>query len=290
MCDMLLSLMICTHQRDRELKDVIRTLSPLPKEIEIVLVDQNSEGERVEIGELEEAGLDSSQITVVHRKLGSLSSARNEGFKWCRGTFIGIPDDDNYYDSSFGESIVRTLDSVKLDNECGGVILNWGAFQGFPMTERKMKSVECLRYGNSGTLILKREVICEKLGMSPFPEDMSPGTRFPAGDETYFLACFLKRSGLSMIAAPKIYIDHPIFPETSERENVYSYGFGALAYKLFVMGWGPGIFYAVRLLVGPLVKLISFKTEEEARRRAWLMLRRRWQGAIDFASSEYKNR
>lgn len=275
--------MICTYQRDKELKDVIRSLCPLPSNIEIVLVDQNAAGEKVREDEILKLGLDREQLVIVNRSLGSLSSARNEGFRRCRGTFIGIPDDDNYYDHSFRKKIVETLDSIRYNSDCGGVILNWGAFRGFPRSTRMMKNWECLRYGNSGTLIVRRDVVCRKLGMNPFPEDMSPGTKYPAGDETYFLACFLKKSGLSMVAKPMVYIDHPVFPESNEREIVYGYGFGALAYKLLVMGWGPGVIYAVRLLIGPVVKIISFPIKVEPKKRAWLMLHSRWKGAIDYA-------
>lgn len=286
----LLSLIICTYKRNRELKDVIRSLSPLPAEIEIVIVDQNSMNERFEAKSLLETGISSEQLIVVKKKLGSLSSARNEGFKRCSGEFIGIPDDDNYYDDSFRKEIVGLLGSVKLEEDCGGVILNWRAFRGFPQTQRKMKSLECLRYGNSGTIVVRRNVVYQILGMRPFPEDMSPGTRFPAGDETYFLASFLKSSRLKMIAASNIYIDHPIFPETDDREKIYSYGFGALAFKLIVMRWGPGAFLAFKLLVGPLIRIMSYNLNGEARKRSWLMLRRRWEGAIDYAKSGDKSK
>lgn len=282
---MLLSLMICTYKRKKELKDVIKTLSPLPREVEIVLVDQNSVNERVSREELVETGLDSDQLTIVYRDLGSLSSARNEGFKRCKGDFIGFPDDDNYYEPSFRERIVAKLDSIRHDINCGGVILNWRAFRGFPKSDRKMKRSESLRYGNSGTLVVRRDIVCQELGMRPFPEDMSPGTRYPAGDETYFLACLLKESGLDMVAAPDIYIDHPVFPETNERERVYGYGLGALAYKLIVLGWGPGFIYAIKLLIGPLVKIFALPLKGRSSRIGWIMLHRRWKGAIDYYRS-----
>lgn len=269
---------------------MIRSLSPLPANIEIILVDQNTTGEGVRKEELLEMGLNRDQVKIVRRSLGSLSSARNDGFRRCRGTFVGIPDDDNYYDESFRKEIVEMLTSIRSDKECGGAVLNWKAFRGFPTSARKMKNWESLRYGNSGTIIVRRDVVCRELGMSPFPEDMSPGTRYPAGDETYFLANFLKRSKLSMVATPTIYIDHPIFPENDERERVYGYGFGALAYKLLVMGWGPGVFYAVRLMIGPVIRMLSFPIKNEAKSRALLMLNRRWKGAIDYATRRYEDR
>ena len=280
---MLLSLIICTYRRDKELRDVIRTLCPLPSEIELILVDQNDVSERVDKDALLELGLDSDQLKIIHRRLGSLSSARNEGFRMCRGIFIGMPDDDNYYDDSFREGIVEVLSRVRLDSRCGGVILNWNAFRGFPELTRKMNSLEALQYGNSGTMIVRRNVVCVELGMSPFPEDMSPGTRFPAGDETYFLARYLEKSRQDMLAVPSIYINHPIFPDTDDRERVYSYGFGALAYKLVVRRWGPGALYALKLLVGPIIRMSPFSKEKDRRKKAWIMLKRRWRGAIDYA-------
>ena len=277
---MLLSLLICTHKRNDELIRVIRSMAPVPREVEVVIVDQNVESEKVDRKVLEHYFTRKENLRIVQKRLGSLSSARNMGFRECCGEFIGIPDDDNYYDTSFRDRVVDRLKDVRENNKCGGILLNWGAFRGYPLTYRRMQGLECLRFGNSGTIIVRRGSVCKELGMEPFPRDMSPGTPFPAGDETFFLASFLKKSNKILMTSPDIYIDHPVFPVSIDRERAYNYGFGALAVKLIMLGWTPALVYSIKMMLGPVIRLITSIYDKDRWALSWIVLSRRWEGAF----------
>ena len=278
--DRLLSLIICTYKRDQELSLVLRSLGSIPTNVEIVIVDQNAEP--CELGE-ERDKVDK----IIRKRLGSLSEARRVGLQVASGTFVGIPDDDNYYSEGYLDVVLRVLQKYKDEELMVGLVTNWKAFDRFPRSG-KLSHWNSLRFGNSGTTIFRREPL---LRMKDFglAMDMSPGTRFPAGDETVLISNVLaERKRRYYIGVADAYIDHPVFPMTKEREYTYGIGMGGLAGKLILKGWCPGLRLALRLLFGPIGLLISALIARDREKTGIAMTKivRRWKGALMMISTK----
>jgi len=278
----LLSLVICTYNRHRELLEVLRSLGDVPEEVEILLVDQNP----VPI----DLGMQTSKITTIIRKdLGSLSEGRKVGIRRAKGVFIGIPDDDNYYKEGFLKQMLGTLERHRKDTMMVGAIANWEVFKYFPRSEQ-LSSWQALSFGNSGTIVLRKETI-EMMKDYGLEMDMSPGTKFPAGDETMLIANTLSQNKRYYFVGVKdAYINHPVFPISKEREMVYGLGMGGLAAKLMLKPWLPGWKLAARLMIGPFIQVIVCALRGERKRAeiAYTKMIKRWEGYVKMAWKEVR--
>ena len=252
MDDILLSLIVCTRNRNEQLSRLLRTTYPLPKEFEIIIVDQNEEEDIYDLTEEDRR----YNIRVLRESFDCLSEARNAGLRWCRGTFIGIPDDDCWYEEGFTDKLIDELRDALRDQHCVGVVLGWWVFSGFPSEKRRLKSREMLCYGNSGTLITKREAIDKFRCNEVFENRMSPGSSYPAGDETLFAARACKYGEGYYKGIPRVTVNHNVFEISKNRERLYAPGFGALAYSLLKLRWGPGIRLAAKIMVGPFIMMV----------------------------------
>ena len=268
----LLSLVVCTYKRDKELVRVLRSLGEIPRTVEIVVVDQNPEP--LELGDERK-----KVEKVIRKKIGSLSEGRKEGIRLARGMFVGIPDDDNYYKEGFLETLIGTLERYQADELMVGAIANWKVFKKFPGS-RKLGSWETLTYGNSGTIFIRRSVL-ESMRDYGLAMDMSPGSEFPAGDETMLIANVLSRKKCNyFVGVEHAYIDHPVFPISKERECIYGVGMGGLAAKLMMKKWAPGWRLAIRMMVGAPMELIFYIAigRRERGRVAYVKMIKRWEG------------
>lgn len=268
----LLSLVICTYQRERELVTVLESLGEIPEEVEILVVDQNTEP--VELGQQER------KVTqVIRKRLGPLSEGRRMGLDAATGVFIGVPDDDNYYKQGFLEEMLKVLRRYEKDSEMVGAIANWGVFKSFPGS-RRMNAWESLKYGNSGTIVMRKEVLSSMRDYG-LAMDMSPGSKFPAGDETVLIANVLtQKKGNYIVGVEDAYNDHPVFPTSKEREMLYGVGMGGLAAKMMMKCWLPGWRFAARLLIGPVLEVIvcSILGKQSRLEIAYTKMLKRWEG------------
>lgn len=82
------------------------------KNLEIILVDDGSTDRCGEI--CDEYEKINKQVTVIHKKNGGLSSARNAGLEIARGDYIGFVDSDDYIESDMYEKLI----SVCLESQC----------------------------------------------------------------------------------------------------------------------------------------------------------------------------
>ena len=105
-------------------------------------------------------------------------------------------------------------------------------------------------------MITKRDIIDRFVNKEVFENRMSPGSKYPAGDETLFAARACKYGKGYYKAIPHIRMDHKVFEVSKDRERLYAPGFGALAYSLLRLGWGPGIELAIRIIVGPFIMVL----------------------------------
>ena len=113
----LISVIIPVYNVDKYLERcidsvIVQTYSNL----EIILVDDGSNDDSGIICD-RYAKFD-DRIKVIHKKNGGVSSARNEGIKYCNGKYIGFVDSDDYIDSTMYEYLYNLLISNDADISC----------------------------------------------------------------------------------------------------------------------------------------------------------------------------
>lgn len=153
---------------------------------EVILVDDGSKDGSLNI--CEEFARRDSRVTVIHKKNGGVSSARNRGLDIAKGTWVMFVDSDDYLGYGFlpneesGADIVfGSYLNVIDDREVGG-------FSSKVMHEVSLGAVVA-RYGNDTILRgpcakwFRRDLI----GNIRFPEDMK------VGEDTCFVWQYLSR-------------------------------------------------------------------------------------------------
>jgi glycosyltransferase involved in cell wall biosynthesis len=106
------------------------TISHLKKQtlqdFEVIIVnDGSTDGNTLKIlDELSKEG-----INVLHKENGRMSSARNHGVKYAKGTYIAALDADDYYDPSFFQKAVDILKSQEHTAVVTSYIQLFGEFR-----------------------------------------------------------------------------------------------------------------------------------------------------------------
>lgn len=83
------------------------------RNIEIILVDDGSKDSSGKIADT--LAQSESRATVIHKKNGGLSDARNAGMKIAKGKYITFIDSDDYIDKTFIESLVKLSEDTNAD-------------------------------------------------------------------------------------------------------------------------------------------------------------------------------
>ena len=81
--------------------------------LEIILVDDGSTDESGDL--CDDWAARDERISVVHKKNGGLSSARNRGMQEVHGKYISCVDSDDYIDLSMYETLIDILESQNAD-------------------------------------------------------------------------------------------------------------------------------------------------------------------------------
>ncbi|MDB8551639.1 glycosyltransferase [Turicibacter sanguinis] len=88
------------------------------KEIEIIVVNDGSKDKSID--RIQNLVEENSNIQVIHKENGGLSSARNEGLKYATGEYIIFIDSDDFIERDFLEKLYNEAKDEKLDIACGG--------------------------------------------------------------------------------------------------------------------------------------------------------------------------
>ena len=81
--------------------------------LEIILVDDGSPDRCPQI--CDEYATKDNRITVIHKKNGGLSDARNTGLDFCKGEYVSFVDSDDWVANSFIESLIREINNHNAD-------------------------------------------------------------------------------------------------------------------------------------------------------------------------------
>lgn len=104
----MISIIVPIYKVEKYLDECIASLiNQTYRDLEIILVDDGSPDHCPQI--CDEWAKKDSRITVVHKKNGGLSSARNAGLKVATGEYIGFVDSDDYVDATMYEDLMRVM-------------------------------------------------------------------------------------------------------------------------------------------------------------------------------------
>ena len=116
-----LSVVIPVYNVEKYVRECVDSvLNQTMKDFELILVDDGSTDSSGAI--LDEYRKKDSRITVIHKKNGGVSAARNDAIKKCAGEYIYIMDSDDYLEpdalSCMYDEAVRTAADVVITDHC----------------------------------------------------------------------------------------------------------------------------------------------------------------------------
>lgn len=154
----LVSVIVPVYRVERYLERCVQSiLNQTYKDIEIILVDDGSPDNCPEICD-RLAGLHSN-IRVIHKMNGGLSSARNAGMEVCHGKYVSFVDSDDFIDSEFIERLHNLMDKYKADL----VMAKYEEVTSntrFPKIHKKTETVYVGREVEKAFLQLKIDSVC----------------------------------------------------------------------------------------------------------------------------------
>lgn len=111
---MKISIVVPIYKVELYIKKCIETLiGQTYKNIEIILVDDGSPDNCGKI--CDEYSKKDKRITVIHKKNGGLSDARNAGIKIATGEYIMLVDSDDYIELNSCEELEKIINKTKAD-------------------------------------------------------------------------------------------------------------------------------------------------------------------------------
>lgn len=231
-------------------KCVTSILNQSYKYIDIILVDDGSDDSSSLIAD--EYGDKYENITVIHKKNGGLSDARNAGLEMVKTQYVTFVDSDDYIDSNMYESLMEAFDddvdismgSVWYEEESGKKVCPYKMGKKFYLSkEEALLELLSFRYFNMSFCdkIFKTELFTKnKYGDN--------GLRFPYGkkSEDQHLMCKV------IARANRIYYDATPYYHYVQRQgsisrnnNVNIDSLEAVTEQLtFYEKWFPNLSYA----------------------------------------------
>lgn len=213
-----LSLIVATLGRQSELARCLASLAAQSvRDFEVVLVDQNTDDRVTALVERYAARL---AITHVH-SLPGLSRARNVGLQSVRGSIVGFPDDDCWYDEGIVEGVLQFFARrPEVHGLSGGGAAGAGSAPRarFARSEQWVTATRVWAQGMSSAIFLRRELIAavgsfdERLGVGS-------GTPWPAAEETDYLLRAIA-TGARIWYDPVFTVHHPGCPQPSAQKIV----------------------------------------------------------------------
>ncbi|MDB1122413.1 glycosyltransferase family 2 protein [Vibrio algarum] len=245
------SLILCTVNREIEVKELLDSLVRQTfKHFEVIVVDQNQD-DRIKLLLLEYECLN---IVYLQSDLG-LSKARNVGLKYYTGDIVCFPDDDCIYPQELLHNVNQYFLLESYDILMGKTIdeNSYQIVAGKNITTRQKLST-FYTLGSSTTLFVRRSSDIE------FDEQFGLGSIFGAEEENDLVFRLLKR-GYTGYYNPSInYVFHPPSDlDFSDLGRVKSRAIGLGAFIAKHLFTAEGAFYFIKFnIIRPLFGCLLF--------------------------------
>lgn len=123
---MILSIVICSYNRDKYLPEALNSLTKqdlATEKFEIIIINNNSTDKTEEISLKFKS--DNPQLNIIYdiEKNQGLSYARNLGIKLSRGKYISFIDDDGIAESDYASNIIKCFENNPMFDSLGGKVL-----------------------------------------------------------------------------------------------------------------------------------------------------------------------
>ncbi len=144
--------------------------------LDIVLVDDGSPDKSPQI--CDDYAAKDNRITVIHKKNGGLSDARNAGLDICKGKFISFVDSDDWVDVNYVKTLFDLLTETNTDIAIGNFLKTNGTKKvpTRPIQHRTLTPTEaiiCCTQRNTPAFAIS----CSKL----YKKELFNNLRFPVG-------------------------------------------------------------------------------------------------------------
>ncbi len=136
-----ISIIVPIYKVEKYLAECVNSLTNQTyPDIEIILVDDGSPDG---CGAMcDEFAKNDGRISVIHKKNGGLSSARNAGIKAATGKYICFVDSDDLVSANYCKSLFELIDGTSYDYAVGGVYrFEDGKFSAPPKPEKEVLTV-----------------------------------------------------------------------------------------------------------------------------------------------------
>ncbi|MGY2051401.1 WecB/TagA/CpsF family glycosyltransferase [Methylobacterium sp. JK268] len=266
------SLIVCTVGRLAPLERLLASLRRQTcRPLEILIVDQNPAGT---LSPLLERFHD---LPIVHlvdlANARGLSRARNLGLTCARGTVLGFPDDDCWYDPEVVERVAALFAAPGAPDLICGRTLDGVGVESVSAHLPAAASIErhnVFLAGNSNGLFVRRR-LAERAGGFDDSLGVGAATPFQSGEETDFILRCLARGGTGRFD-PSLVVRHDRIAEdaraAADRAARYAPGFGRV---LRLHGFGTGYLGERVLRAGArgALCLLGGRRDEARQRFAW---------------------
>lgn len=144
--------------------------------LDIILVDDGSPDNCPQI--CDDYAAKDNRITVIHKKNGGLSDARNAGLDICKGKFISFVDSDDWIDTNYVKVLFDLLTETNTDIAIANFFKTDGTKKApaFPIHHKTLTPAEaiiCCTRGNTPAFAIS----CSKL----YKKELFDNLRFPVG-------------------------------------------------------------------------------------------------------------
>ncbi|RYJ01074.1 MAG: glycosyltransferase family 2 protein, partial [Acetobacteraceae bacterium] len=270
------SLVVATRGRDRELAELFESLLAQQAELEVIVVDQNSDDRLAPVV----AAYETRLSLLWHRSaVANACHARNLGLALARGEIVGFPDDDCLLPHGVLAQVAAAFE------EDGGLAVLTGPAaspEGGLGSGRWRKEAGPITSANVWTSVIEFNLFLRRplaLALGGFDEQLGPGT--PLGSaEGNDLVLRAIEAGHAARYEPSLRIVHPdkrLTPVAVERAGLYGRGMGFVLRRHAVPAavWLP---FFIRPLGGVVLSVLRLRGL--AARYYWATFRGRLAGFL----------
>jgi glucosyl-dolichyl phosphate glucuronosyltransferase len=221
-----LSVVVCTHNRPRDLARCLRALALLEDPAEVIVVDSASEPA---CRQAVEGGMGRLRPRYVREEEPGLSRARNRGIAEASGRIIAFLDDDTAPRPDWARHIVAAFDVDQAVGCVGGAcvaafdedahrpgwlsdrLLQFAGITMFGEDAREARSSAEWPFG--ANIAFRREALP---GGAPFPEALGRHADTLLSGEEFALVEELRAAGWKIWLEPRAIVDHTVHSERCE--------------------------------------------------------------------------